>query len=161
MTPFSFGAIVPLLLTLFLRNSANSTKRRGVPADAAGDPGFSVRNHRFGWPVETAWEGVSTLAELFEEACKKHGERFLLGTRKLISREVEISKEGRSSEKVHLGEYEWLTYGDAFEAVSSFASGLARLGHVREERAAIFADTRQEWFLALQVQSLPFNLLHI
>ncbi|KAF5442522.1 hypothetical protein F2P56_035170 [Juglans regia] len=70
--------------------------------------------------------------------------------RELISREVEVTEEGRSFEKLHLGDYEWLTYGRAFEAVCNFASGLAQLGHRKEERAAIFADTREEWFIALQ-----------
>ncbi|KAL2904199.1 Long chain acyl-CoA synthetase 9 chloroplastic [Bienertia sinuspersici] len=37
-----------------------------------------------------------------------------------------------------------------FEAVSNFASGLAQLGHTRNERAAIFADTREEWYIAMQ-----------
>ncbi|OIW02437.1 hypothetical protein TanjilG_05030 [Lupinus angustifolius] len=150
MTPYFFGAIAPLLVTFIFRNSNGSKRRRGVPVDTAGDPGFAVRNQRFTSPVQTSWEGVSTLAELFEEACKKHSERLLFGTRKLISTEVQKSEDGRSFEKVELGDYEWLTYADAFEAVSSFASGLFRLGHVREERVAIFADTRAEWFIALQ-----------
>lgn len=32
----------------------------------------------------------------------------------------------------------------------SFASGLVQIGHKSEERVAIFADTREEWFIALQ-----------
>lgn len=99
----------------------------------------------------TAWEGVTTLAELFEEACRKHGERALLGAREVISKEVEAGSDGRVFEKVHLGEYRWLSYDAVFEAVTSFASGLKELGHGREERVAIFADTREEWFIALQV----------
>jgi long-chain acyl-CoA synthetase len=35
--------------------------------------------------------------------------------------------------------------------VCNFASGLVHLGHRSEERVAIFADTRAEWFMALQV----------
>ena len=145
------GVVVPLLVTLIVRNSSGRGKRRAVPADVGGERGLAVRNRRFESPVETAWEGVATLAELFEEACRRHGERLLLGTRMLISKEVMTSEDGRSFEKLHLGEYEWLTYAKTFEAVCGFASGLARMGHVREERVAIFADTREEWFIALQV----------
>ncbi|CAK8570332.1 unnamed protein product [Lathyrus sativus] len=148
MNPYIFGVILPVLATLLFRS--NHPKRRGVPTDNTGDPGVTVRNKRFDSPVETAWEGVSTLAELFEEACRKYGEGLLLGTRLLISKELETSSDGRQFEKVELGGYEWLSYADAFEAVSSFGSGLAALGHGREQRAAIFADTREEWFLALQ-----------
>jgi len=69
----------------------------------------------------------------------------------VLAREVESGHDGRSFEKLHLGDYGWLSYATVFDVVSSFASGLAFLGHAREERAAIFADTRQEWFMALQV----------
>lgn len=69
----------------------------------------------------------------------------------LISREIETSKDGRSFEKLHMGEYQWVTYWKVFETVSNFASGLAKVGHVKGERAAIFAETREEWFIALQV----------
>ncbi|TXG52980.1 hypothetical protein EZV62_022149 [Acer yangbiense] len=149
MSAYIIGALVPLVFTLLLRNSKNA-KKRGLPVDVGGEPGYAIRNHRFSSPVSSSWEDISTLAELFEQSCKQHREKCLLGTRKLISRENEVTEDGRSFEKLHLGEYEWLTYGKAFEAVCNFASGLAQLGHKKEERVAIFADTREEWFLALQ-----------
>ncbi|KAF5746845.1 Long chain acyl-CoA synthetase 9 isoform 1 [Tripterygium wilfordii] len=152
MSAYIVGVLVPLVITLLFRNSKNE-KKRGVPADVAdvgGEPGYAIRNSRFTSPVATAWEGISTLAELFEQSCKQHGNKYLLGTRKLITRELEVSADGRSFEKLHLGDYEWLTYGEAFVSVCNFSSGLAQLGHKREERAAIFADTREEWFIALQ-----------
>ena len=144
------GALVAIVFTLLLRYS-KKLKKQGVPVDVGGEPGCAIRNSQFPSPVETAWEGISTLTELFEQACKQHYDKRLLGTRKLISREVEVTEDGRSFEKLHLGEYEWLTYGKAFEAVCNFASGLVQLGHKKEECVAIFADTREEWFIALQV----------
>ncbi|KAL5779481.1 hypothetical protein ACOSQ2_010218 [Xanthoceras sorbifolium] len=149
MSAYIVGALVPIVFTLLLRNSKNA-KKRGLPVDVGGEPGYAIRNYRFPSPVSSAWEDISTLAELFEQSCKQHREKCLLGTRKLISRELEVTEDGRSFEKLHLGEYEWLTYGKAFESVCNFASGLAQLGHKKEERVAIFADTREEWFLALQ-----------
>ncbi|GLT49820.1 hypothetical protein SLA2020_233510 [Shorea laevis] len=149
MSVFIVGALVPIVFTLIVRKS-NKMRKRGVPVDVGGEPGYAIRNSRFTSPVETAWEGISTLAELFEQACRQHQDKLLLGTRQLISREVETTGDGRSFEKLHLGEYKWLTYGKAFEAVCSFASGLTELGHKKEERVAIFADTREEWFIALQ-----------
>lgn len=149
MGPYIVGLVVPLVVTLIWQNSKKG-KIRGVPADVGGEPGYAIRNRRFTSPVESAWEGVTTLAELFEQSCKLYFNKKLLGTRKLISREFEKSEDGRSFEKVHLGDYEWLTYHETFEAVCYFASGLANLGHGRKERVAIFADTRQEWFIALQ-----------
>ncbi|MBA0691929.1 hypothetical protein Goari_009530, partial [Gossypium aridum] len=97
-----------------------------------------------------AWEGLSTLAELFEQSCKQNSNKSLLGTRKRISSEVEVTEDGRSFEKLHYGEYVWLTYAETFAAVCYFASGLVQLGHKKGERVAIFADTREEWFIALQ-----------
>ncbi|KAG6591890.1 Long chain acyl-CoA synthetase 9, chloroplastic, partial [Cucurbita argyrosperma subsp. argyrosperma] len=149
MSAYIVGALLPIVVTLVLRHSKKA-KKRGLPVDAGGDPGFAVRNITYTSPVETAWEGVLTLAELFEYSCKQHQDRRLLGTRKLISIETEVTADGRSFDKVHLGDYEWLTYGQAFEAVCSFASGLVQIGHNKGERAAIFADTREEWFIALQ-----------
>ncbi|XP_059631815.1 long chain acyl-CoA synthetase 9, chloroplastic [Cornus florida] len=149
MSAYIVGVLVPLVFTILLRNSKNR-KKRGLPVDVGGEPGYAIRNYRFTSPVETAWEGISTLADLFEQSCKQYRDNKFLGTRRLISRETEISGDGRSFEKLHLGDYEWLSYGKVFEAVCNFASGLVQLGHKREERAAIFADTREEWFIALQ-----------
>ncbi|XP_062146933.1 long chain acyl-CoA synthetase 9, chloroplastic isoform X2 [Alnus glutinosa] len=151
MSAYIVGVLVPLVVTLILRNSKNSRKR-GLVVDVGGEPGYAVRNPRFTSPVQTAWEGISTLAELFEQSCRKHRDKHFLGTRKLISREIEVAEDGRSFEKLHLGDYEWLTFGRAFEAVCNFASGLTQIGHKSEERVAIFADTREEWFIALQTE---------
>lgn len=155
MSAYIVGVLVPLVFTLILRNSKKE-KKRGLPVDVGGEPGYAIRNRRFTDPVTTAWEGISTLAELFGQACLQHPNKPLLGTRKLISRETEVNADGRSFEKLHLGEYEWLTYRKTFEAVCCFSSGLAHLGHKRGERAAIFADTREEWFIALQVSFCNF-----
>lgn len=144
------GALVPFVLTLILHKSKKE-KKRGLLVDVGGEPGYAIRSHQCSSPVESAWEGISTLAELFEQSCRRFQNNCFLGTRALVAREVEVTKDGKSFEKLHLGDYEWLTYGKAFELVSNFASGLSQLGHKREERVAIFADTREEWFIALQV----------
>ncbi|KAF5791278.1 putative long-chain-fatty-acid--CoA ligase [Helianthus annuus] len=149
MSAYIVGVLAPLLLTLALRKS-NKGKNRGLPADVGGDPGYAIRNHRFTSPVETAWEGIKTLADLFEQACNQHADKNLLGTRKIISRESEVNQDGRAFEKLHLGDYEWMTYGQVFQVVCSFSSGLMQIGHKSGERVAIFADTREEWFIALQ-----------
>ncbi|KAI3767601.1 hypothetical protein L2E82_17850 [Cichorium intybus] len=149
MSAYIVGVLAPLVLTLALRNSRKG-KIRGVGADVEGEAGYAIRNYRFTSPVETAWEGIKTLAELFEQACKEHGDKNLLGTRKLISRETQVHADGRSFEKLHLGDYEWMSYGQVFQVVCNFSSGLVQVGHRPGERVAIFADTREEWFIALQ-----------
>nr|GEX46845.1 long chain acyl-CoA synthetase 9, chloroplastic-like [Tanacetum cinerariifolium] len=148
MSAYIVGVLAPLLLTLALRSKKGKT--RGLLADVGGEPGYAIRNYRFTSPVETAWEGIKTLADLFEQACKQHGDKNLLGTRKIISKETEVHQDGRSFEKLHLGEYEWKNYGQVFQVVCNVASGLVQVGHKSGERVAIFADTREEWFVALQ-----------
>ncbi|KAI5063158.1 hypothetical protein GOP47_0021705 [Adiantum capillus-veneris] len=125
-------------------------KERGVTVEAGGDPGVTKRNHRFPTLLETPWEGAVTLAALFEQACGKHSARPALGTRQFIKKEAEISADGKSFEKLTLGKYEWISFKDAFEQASSFASGLVAIGHEKSEKCAIFAETRADWFIALQ-----------
>ncbi|KAJ4766656.1 long chain acyl-CoA synthetase 9 [Rhynchospora pubera] len=149
MNPYLASIFLPVIISLIL-GTRKSNKKRGVPVDVGGEPGCAIRNYRFAKPVESHWEGISTIAQLFEQSCKKYAYMPLFGSRKLISRDTEVSPDGRSFEKLHLGEYEWLSYGEAFKAVCNFASGLTHLGHGSDERVAIFADTRAEWQIALQ-----------
>lgn len=155
MNPYIVGILVPLIASLVFRRSTNE-KKRGLPAVVGGEPGYAVRNHRFTSPVESFWEGVLTLADLFEQSCKRFPYKPLLGSRKLVAREMEVNQDGRSFEKLHLGNYEWISYAQAFKTVCSFASGMIQLGHVKDECVAIFADTRAEWFISLQVIFFPF-----
>ncbi|XP_066334992.1 long chain acyl-CoA synthetase 9, chloroplastic-like [Miscanthus floridulus] len=149
MNPYFLGFILPFVASLLL-SKRKSEKKRGVPANVGGEPGCAIRNHRFERPIETLWEGISTLAELFEQSCKRFACMPLFGTRKLVAREMVVAADGRSFEKLHLGNYEWKSYADAFKTVCNFASGLLRIGHLKDERVAIFSDTRAEWQIALQ-----------
>eukprot|EP01018_Ginkgo_biloba_P011176 Gb_21774 [translate_table: standard] len=149
MSALFVGILVPLLFSFVCRNMKRR-KERGVPMKAGGDPGFTIRNSQFPTLLEVPFEGASTLAALFEQSCKQHRHMQLLGSRRLISRRIEFSEDGKPCEKLHLGDYAWLTYGEAFERACNFASGLIQLGHKRGERAAIFAETRAEWQIALQ-----------
>ncbi|XP_026448020.1 long chain acyl-CoA synthetase 8-like isoform X2 [Papaver somniferum] len=142
---FTIGLLIPLLLIGIKR-----TKQRGVPVQVGGETGFAIRNHRSKTLIEVPWEGATTMAALFEQSCKKNAHERCLGTREVISREVVTGGDGRKFEKLHLGEYVWETYEGAFKRASNFASGLVKLGHSADSRAAIFADSRAEWLLAFQ-----------
>ncbi|OWM76800.1 hypothetical protein CDL15_Pgr021192 [Punica granatum] len=126
------------------------TKQRGVPVQVGGEPGYAVRNMRFSELIEVPWKGATTMASLFEQSCRKHSQQKFLGTRKLISKEFVTASDGRKFEKLHLGDYNWITYGETFDRACNFASGLVRLGHNVDSRAAIFSDSHAEWFIALQ-----------
>jgi long-chain acyl-CoA synthetase len=137
MNPYFLSFVLPFVASLLL-TKRKSEKKRGVPVDVGGEPGYAIRIHRFQKPVETHWVGIYTLAALFEQSCKQFAYMPPLGTRKLISREFELAADGRSFEKLHLGQYEWKNYADAFKTACDFSSGLVRIGHQRDERVAIF-----------------------
>ncbi|KAI5083118.1 hypothetical protein GOP47_0002861 [Adiantum capillus-veneris] len=141
--------LLPVILAFILKALLHK-KERGATVKVGGEPGLTKRNHRFEKLVERPWEGATTVAHVFEQACKMHGPEKFLGTRRLIKRELEPASDGRSFEKLTLGSYEWLSFAEAFEQACNFASGLVALGHRKGERCAIFAETRADWFIALQ-----------
>lgn len=146
----AIAVFVPVVISMLLMGKKKA-KQRGVPAEVGGEPGYGMRNARFSELVSVPWEGATTVAALFEQSCKAHPRDQFLGTRKVISKEFVTASDGRKFEKVHLGDYEWQTYGEVFDRASNFASGLVNLGHNIDTRAAIFSDTRAEWFIAFQV----------
>lgn len=141
------AVVTPVLLSMMF---GKKTKQRAVRADVGGEEGFAMRNSRFSSLVEVPWEGATTMSALFEMASKKYSRQRCLGTRKLIKREFMESSDGRKFEKLHLGEYEWDTYAEAFNRACNFASGLIKMGHDLDSHAAIFSDTRAEWIIAAQ-----------
>lgn len=143
------GIIIPLLLsTIFM--GKKKEKQRGIPVEVGGQPGLAMRNRRSAELIEVPWEGATTMAALFEQSCKKHSRDRFLGSRKLISKEMIAGSDGRKFEKLHFGEYEWETYGQAFDRACNFAAGLVKLGHNVDSHVAIFSETRAEWLIAFQ-----------
>jgi long-chain acyl-CoA synthetase len=151
LVAFVIAIITTFILTFVFNKDGKKLKQRAVTCDVGGEPGLAKRNHRFLSLVETPWEGASTLAFLFEQACHQYPGNHFLGARELIKQETEVSKDGKSFEKLTLGKYNWVTYGQALQRVTNFASGLVAIGHQKGERVALFSETRAEWMLALQV----------
>nr|BAK01853.1 predicted protein [Hordeum vulgare subsp. vulgare] len=139
--------VIPILLSSMF---SKKVKKRAVQADVGGEAGLAMRNSRFSSLIQVPWEGATTMAALFEMASKKYTRHRCLGTRKLISSEFIEAADGRKFEKLHLGEYEWNSYAEAFNRACNFASGLIKMGHQLDSRAAIFSDTRAEWIIAAQ-----------
>lgn len=143
-----FVVLLTLMSTIYVGKI--KTKRRGVEAQVGGEPGYAMRNARTAELLEVPSEGATTMAALFEESCKKHSQLQCLGTRKVISKEFIEDGKGRKFEKLHLGEYQWETYGQIYDRVCNFASGLLKLNHDVNTRAAIFSESRPEWLISLQ-----------
>ncbi|XP_027341396.1 long chain acyl-CoA synthetase 8 isoform X2 [Abrus precatorius] len=148
-----YGAVAAIVIGILFSALFFGKKRgkiRGVPIEIGGEAGYAVRNARKTELVDVPWKGAPTMAHLFEQSCNKYAHNRFLGTRKLIQREFVTSSDGKRFEKLHLGDYEWETYGEVFARVSNFASGLLKLGHNIDSRVAIFSETRAEWLIALQ-----------
>ncbi|KAK6117805.1 hypothetical protein DH2020_048432 [Rehmannia glutinosa] len=141
--------VIPILLSVVLRGK-RKLKQRGVPVEVSGEPGLAMRNARSPKLVEVPWEGATTMAALFEQSSKKHSQQKCLGTRKVIGKDFVTASDGRKFEKLHLGEYQWETYRQIFDRACNFASGLLKLGHDVDTRAAIFSETRAEWLITFQ-----------
>jgi len=141
------AVVIPILLSSMF---SKKVKKRAVQVDVGGEAGLAMRNSRFSSLIQVPWEGATTMAALFEMASKKYTQHRCLGTRKLISSEFIEAADGRKFEKLHLGEYEWNSYAEAFNHACNFASGLIKMGHQLDSRAAIFSDTRAEWIIAAQ-----------
>lgn len=148
---------IPILISILM--GKRKSKQRGVPVQVGGEVGLAMRNARSVKLVEVPWEGATTMAALFEQSCKKHSQERCIGMRKVTSKEFVTANDGRKFEKLHLGEYQWETYGQVFDRACNFASGIVKLGHDVDTRAAIFADTRPEWLIAFQVTLKIFVLI--
>ena len=79
-----------------------------------------------------------------------HGNRGCMGTRELLSEEDEVQPNGRVFKKVILGDYQWLTYNEAYDSVKRLSAGLAAIGVQTKEYVIIFAETKAEWMLSAQ-----------
>ncbi|XP_005796031.1 long-chain-fatty-acid--CoA ligase 3-like [Xiphophorus maculatus] len=94
--------------------------------------------------------GVDTLDKMFEFAARRFPNRDCLGTREVLSEEDELQPNGKVFKKVILGNYNWLTYEEAYNAAKCFGSGLAALNQKPHHNIAIFCETRAEWVIAAQ-----------
>ncbi|XP_061776111.1 long-chain-fatty-acid--CoA ligase 3b [Nerophis ophidion] len=99
-----------------------------------------------------AWlhPGVDTLDKMFAYAAKRFPQRDCLGTREVLSEEDELQPNGKVFKKVILGNYNWLSYEETYQAARTFGSGLASLGQRPKCKIAIFCETRAEWIVAAQ-----------
>lgn len=52
--------------------------------------------------------------------------------------------------QVILGNYDWLSYEEAYQAAKCFGSGLAALNQKPHCNIAIFCETRAEWIVTAQ-----------
>uniref|UniRef100_A0A672FEF1 long-chain-fatty-acid--CoA ligase n=1 Tax=Salarias fasciatus TaxID=181472 RepID=A0A672FEF1_SALFA len=126
---------------------ARRIKARSVSGHPAGP--YRALNSR---DKLVAWlhPGVDTLDKMFEHATHRFPLRDCLGTREVLSEEDELQPNGKVFKKVILGNYNWLSFEEAYQAAKHFGSGLAALSQKPHCNIAIFCETRAEWLVAAQ-----------
>jgi long-chain acyl-CoA synthetase len=96
--------------------------------------------------------GVTTLAKLYEHSVAKHGNKKSLGVRQVLSEEELVDKStGKLMKKYELGDYSWKTFNQVNETVNALSRGFDVLNLKPKEKIAIFAETREEWFITAMV----------
>uniref|UniRef100_A0A8C7V2I0 long-chain-fatty-acid--CoA ligase n=1 Tax=Oncorhynchus mykiss TaxID=8022 RepID=A0A8C7V2I0_ONCMY len=137
---------------------ARRVKARSVSGRPAGP--YRATNHEDGSQqklVSSLHPGVDTLDKVMEHGAARFPERNCLGTREVLSEEDELQPNGKVFKKVILGEYQWMSYEETYQAAVCFGSGLAALGQRPQCNIAIFCETRAEWMIAAQLLSLPLS----
>ncbi|XP_076150609.1 long-chain-fatty-acid--CoA ligase 3b [Alosa pseudoharengus] len=141
-------------LPWYVLSGASASQRRAKRLKArtvSGRPAGPYRSVNSAQRLVSALhEGVDTLDKVFEYAAQHFPQRDCLGTRELLSEEDELQPNGKIFKKVILGEYQWMSYEQAFQAAQHFGSGLASLGQKPLCNIAIFCETRAEWMIAAQ-----------
>lgn len=105
------------------------------------------------WPLDSRLtpvfrEGnVKTLPGALRHGSTFYASKQCMATRQLVKRD-RIEKDGKTLEKLELGEYTWRTYRQVQRTAEAVGCALHRMNFKHGDRVAIFAETRAEWFIA-------------
>ncbi|CAF4775860.1 unnamed protein product, partial [Rotaria sp. Silwood2] len=90
---------------------------------------------------------LETLAVIPDLCLQRHPNKQTLGVRQILDVEDETQPNGKVYKKFVLGEYEFTTYVEACNRISSIGRGLLSLGLKPGDKILIYAETRPEWLL--------------
>lgn len=91
--------------------------------------------------------GITTMEKLYNRAISLHSEKKALGVREVLGEEEVADPSGKLIKKYELGDYKWKTFKDVDRIVQNLCKGLTLLNLKPKEKIAIFAETREEWFI--------------
>ncbi|XP_044147420.1 long-chain-fatty-acid--CoA ligase 3 [Bufo gargarizans] len=100
--------------------------------------------------ASSLYPDCDTLDKVFKHATKLFNAKGCLGTREVLSEEDEVQPNGKVFKKVILGNYNWMSYEEAYLVASNFGGGLSALGQKPRSNIAIFCETRAEWMISAQ-----------
>jgi len=84
-----------------------------------------------------------------------------MGTRTVLEVSQERQADGRTFQKLILGEYEWVNYEDVDNMITNVTRGLSIIGVKKGQHVVIYSETRMEWLvsaIACFKSGLPSNL---
>ncbi|KAG8580784.1 hypothetical protein GDO81_007412 [Engystomops pustulosus] len=138
----------------FLLSGARDRQRKATRVKAmpvTADPSGPYRSVDTSSSLASSlYPGCDTLDKVFKHATELFSTKGCLGTREVLSEEDEVQPNGKIFKKVILGQYNWMSYEEAYSAASNFGSGLSALGQKPRSNIAIFCETRAEWIISAQ-----------
>uniref|UniRef100_A0A0K0G452 long-chain-fatty-acid--CoA ligase n=1 Tax=Strongyloides venezuelensis TaxID=75913 RepID=A0A0K0G452_STRVS len=95
--------------------------------------------------VKSAFEGVSTVPDLWNYSVKQFGNLDFIGEREVRRVFIHKNNEGIETQLIDFGDYKWKTYGKVNEDIQNIRKGLQNLNIKKGDRILFFAETRPEW----------------
>lgn len=71
-----------------------------------------------------------------------------MGTRTVLDVSKERQADGRTFQKLILGEYEWQNYEDVDNMITNITRGLSIIGIKKGQHVVIYSETRMEWLVS-------------
>ncbi|XP_018025784.1 long-chain-fatty-acid--CoA ligase 4 isoform X2 [Hyalella azteca] len=135
--------------------AASTLYSMSIPRGVTDSNGFLVKALPSGepWPLQSGLtplfkeSKVDTLPGALKYSANLRSDKECMATRKVLERH-RVEKDGKTFEKLTLGDYQWLTYSEVEMAAESVKCALSNMNFQTGDRIAIFAETRAEWFIA-------------
>ncbi|KII62726.1 Long chain acyl-CoA synthetase 8 [Thelohanellus kitauei] len=94
--------------------------------------------------LRTTYRGMETIPQIFKDVALSNKDKRLMGSRTVLT---ECKSEDQKKVSLELGPFEWLTYAQVYDRISSVASYLHHCGVVARDNVVIFADTSADWLI--------------
>lgn len=129
------------------KERSRELKARPVDENNPGSPWRHVDT--IDGPLYTElFEGCNTLGKIWDEAAKLHDGLTCMGTRTVLEVSQERQADGRTFQKLVLGEYVWQNYEDVDNMITNVTRGLSIIGITKGQHVVIYSETRMEWLVS-------------
>jgi long-chain acyl-CoA synthetase len=154
----SFMNTIDYFLSFFFGSQRKGSKMSSKvidfePVEGEGNP--RVHSDILGKSLTQDYNGQTTIAEIFETACKKFSNNRCVGRRNLkeMHKRTVTTEDGKVKDwyTPEFHDVEWCTYEAFFNRVCNFATGLLTYGNLNSgDFVLIYENTRPKWMIAAQ-----------